>query len=125
MIDLETLGVEPDSVIITLGAVKFDPTTNAEPHQPLYLRLDIEEQSEKYGRTIDDNTLEWWGKQKRELRDEAFGDHERVNMDTLTKQLNKWCVGLDYLWCQGPLFDYAILQNLYKNIGKPTPWNYW
>ena len=125
MIDLETLGVEPDSVIITLGAVKFDPTTNAEPHQPLYLRLDIEEQSEKYGRTIDDNTLEWWGKQKPEIRDEAFGDHERVNMDTLTKQLNKWCVGLDYLWCQGPLFDYAILQNLYKNIGKPTPWNYW
>lgn len=125
MIDLETLGVEPDSVVITLGAVKFDPTTNTEPHAPLYLRLDIEEQSEKYGRTIDDNTLEWWGKQKPEIRDEAFGDHKRESMESLTKQLNKWCVGLDYLWCQGPLFDYAILQNLYKNIGKPTPWNYW
>ena len=30
MIDLETLGVEPDSVIITLGAVKFDPFSNRE-----------------------------------------------------------------------------------------------
>ena len=125
MIDLETLGVEPDSVVITLGAMKFDPTTNAEPHAPLYLRLDIEEQSEKYKRSIDDNTLEWWGKQKKEIREEAFGDHERTSMDSMTKQLNKWCVGLDYLWCQGLLFDYAILQNLYKNIGKPTPWNYW
>lgn len=125
MIDLETLGVEPDSVVITLGAMKFDPTTNAEPHAPLYLRLDIEEQSEKYKRSIDDNTLEWWGKQKKEIREEAFGDHERTSMDSMTKQLNKWCVGLDNLWCQGPLFDYAILQNLYKNIGKPTPWNYW
>ena len=68
MIDIETLDGEPDSVVITLGAMKFDPTTNAEPHAPLYLRLDIEEQSEKYKRSIDDNTLEWWGKQKKEIR---------------------------------------------------------
>ena len=35
------------------------------------------------------------------------------------------CVGVDQLWCQGPLFDYAILQNLYKNVNKPCPWNFW
>ena len=63
MIDLETLGVEPDSVIITLGAIKFDPYTNEDPHSGLYLRCDIEEQSEKLGRSIDDNTLAWWTKQ--------------------------------------------------------------
>ena len=57
MIDLETLGVEPDSVIITLGAIKFDPYTDEDPHSGLYLRCDIEEQSEKYHRTIDENTL--------------------------------------------------------------------
>ena len=57
MIDLETLGVEPDSVIITVGAIKFDPYTDVEPHSGLYLRCDIEEQSEQLGRTIDDNTI--------------------------------------------------------------------
>ena len=51
MIDLETLGVEPDSVIITVGAIKFDPYTDVEPHSGLYLRCDIEEQSEELGRT--------------------------------------------------------------------------
>jgi len=126
MIDLETLGVEPDSVVITLGAIKFDSYSDTEPHDGLYLRCDIEEQSEKYNRSIDDNTLAWWGRQEQNIQDEAFGDHEnRVNMDTLTKAINKWCVGLDQLWCQGPLFDYAILQNLYKQVGKPCPWNYW
>lgn len=126
MIDLETLGVEPDSVIMTLGAIKFDPFTDDEPYSPLYLRCDIEEQSELLGRSIDDNTIAWWGKQKQEIQDEAFGDHEgRVNMDQLTKAINKFCVGIDYLWCQGPLFDYAILQNLYKQVGKPCPWNFW
>tara|TARA_A100001035_G_scaffold266334_1_gene249271 strand:- start:3545 stop:4093 length:549 start_codon:yes stop_codon:yes gene_type:complete len=126
MIDLETLGVNPDSVLMTIGAVKFNPFSQAEPHAPLYLRCDIEEQSTTLGRTIDDNTLAWWSKQPQEIQDEAFGEeHERVSMDSLTKQLNKWCVGLDYIWCQGPTFDFVILQDLYKNIGKPTPWNYW
>ena len=111
MIDLETLGVEPDSVIITVGAIKFDPYTDVEPHSGLYLRCDIEEQSEQLGRTIDDNTMEWWTKQPQKIQDEAFGEHkDRVNMDQLTKALNKFCVGVDQLWCQGPLFDYAILQ---------------
>ena len=125
MIDLETLGVNPDSVVLTVGAIKFDPFSDTEPHTPLYLRCDIEEQSEKLGRSIDDNTMEWWSKQSKEIQNEAFGDHERVQSDNLTKQLNKWCVGLDYIWCQGPTFDFVILQDLYKNIGKPTPWNYW
>jgi|TARA_B110000503_G_scaffold40698_1_gene66875 exodeoxyribonuclease VIII len=126
MIDLETLGVNPDSTIITLGAIKFDPYTDAEPHSGLYLRCDIEEQTEQLGRSVDDNTLAWWSRQDQKIQDEAFGEHDdRVDMDQLTKALNKWCVGIDELWCQGPLFDYAILQNLYAGIGKPCPWNFW
>lgn len=126
MIDLETLGVEPDSVVMTLGAIKFDPFTDAEPHSPLYLRGDVEEQSEQYGRSIDDNTLAWWATQPQEIQDEAFGDHDdRVTVQEMLRQLNKWCVGLDYIWCQGPTFDFVILQDLYKCAEKPAPWNYW
>ena len=36
MIDLETLGVNPDSVLMTVGAVKFNPFGNAEPQVSLY-----------------------------------------------------------------------------------------
>ncbi len=126
MIDLETLSTEPDAVVMTIGAVKFDPYTNAEPHAPFYLRCDVEEQSEQLGRRIDDDTIAWWGRQSQEIQDEAFGDqHERVTIDEMTRQLNRWCVGLDYLWCQGPTFDFTILQDLYKNIQKPVAWNYW
>ena len=126
MIDLETLGVEPDSVVMTLGAIKFDPFSDAEPHTPLYLRGDVEEQSEQYGRSIDDNTLAWWSKQPQAIQDEAFGEHsDRVTVQEMLRQLNKWCVGLDYIWCQGPTFDFVILQSLYKAAEKPAPWNYW
>lgn len=125
MIDLETLGVEPDSAILTLGAIKFNPYSDIEPHSPLYLKGDIEEQTSIYNRSIDDNTLAWWTKQKKEIQEEAFGDFNRVSADQLTKALNKWCVGLDYIWCQGPTFDFVILQDFYKMAGKPVPWNYW
>ena len=94
MIDLETLGVEPDSVIITVGAIKFDPYTDEEPHNGLYLRCDIEEQSEKLGRTIDDNTMAWWTKQPQKIQDEAFGEHkDRLQHGSIYKSTNKFCVG--------------------------------
>jgi len=124
MIDIETLGVDPECVVLTIGGIKFNPFSEAEPHTGLYLRCNVDEQTE-LGRTIDENTLAWWGKQKPKIRDEALSDDDRVTLNEVTKQINKFCVGLDYIWCQGPTFDFTILQNLYKTIGKPVPWNYW
>ena len=49
----------------------------------------------------------------------------RSNLKYFIKQLNKWCVGVDVFWCQGPLFDYAILQNFYAQMEVPVPWNFW
>ena len=39
MLDSETLGTGPDAVILTIGAVKFDPYNLQEPHTPLYFRI--------------------------------------------------------------------------------------
>ena len=124
MIDLETLSTRPNATILTKGGVKFDPYTNTEPSQGLYHRIDVDSQS-TMGRYIMDETVEWWGKQDAKIRDEALGDEDRTTLLEFIKQLNKFCVGLDELWCQGPLFDYAILQNLYAQLGQPVPWNYW
>jgi hypothetical protein len=112
MIDLETLGVEPDSVIITVGAIKFDPYTDVEPHSGLYLRCDIEEQSEELGRTIDDNTMEWWTKQPKNIQDEAFGEHEdRVNMVLISYGAKVHCLIMLY---------YKIYIRMLKNLVRGT-----
>lgn len=124
MIDLETLGVDPHSVILTLGAIKFNPYSDDEPHSELYLKLDTEEQ-ELLGREIDDNTLAWWANQSDSVQNEALSEGDRKSVRDVLEEINRFCVGLDYLWCQGPLFDYAMLQNLYRQAGKPCPWNFW
>jgi hypothetical protein len=124
MIDLETLSTNPNATILTVGGVKFDPHTNAEPSQGMYFRVDVDSQTEM-GRDVMQDTLDWWGKQDDEIMEEALGDKDRVSIDYMIKTLNKWCVGVDVFWCQGPLFDYAILQNFYGQMGIPVPWNYW
>jgi len=124
MIDLETLGTKPDCVILTLGAIKFNPFNTQEPHDGIYQKIDINSQ-DQLGRTQDDSTIEWWGKQAQSVQDEAFTDEGRISLEKMTVELNKFLVGVDTIWAQGPAFDIVILENLYQQLGKPIPWNFW
>ena len=58
MIDLETLDTSPYCVILTIGAVRFDPKGSGVVER-LELRPTIEEQTETHKRIIDDNTIEF------------------------------------------------------------------
>ena len=124
MIDLETLSTEPDAVILTVGGVKFDPYTHIEPPQGMYFRVDVDSQT-SMGRDVMQFTLDWWAEQPKEISEEALSDKDRISLSKMVKTINKWAVGVDVFWCQGPLFDYAILQNIYKQLGHPVPWQYW
>jgi len=124
MIDLETLGTKPNCTILTLGAIKFNPHTTDEPYDGLYQKLDVDEQS-RLGRSQDESTIEWWGKQTKSVQEEAFGDEGRISLDQMTKEINKWLVGVDIIWAQGPAFDIVILEDLYRQLNKPIPWNFW
>ncbi len=124
MIDLETLSTNPNAVILTVGAVKFDPYTTMKPYDDLYFRVDVDSQT-KLGRDVMQDTLDWWGKQPKEISEEALSDQDRIPLADMVKAINKWSVGVDVFWCQGPLFDYAILQDIYTQLGHPQPWQYW
>ena len=39
------------------------------------------------------------GETKTEIRDEALSDDNRTTVENVTKAINKFCVGLDYIWC--------------------------
>lgn len=125
MLDLETLATSPNSVILTFGAVKFNPFDKLqELDTGLYYRLDVDEQI-SLGRHIDQGTVDWWGTQSDEVREEALGEHDRISLEEFTRELNKFVLGADRIWAQGPVFDIVILENLYRQLGKPTPWPYY
>jgi DNA polymerase III epsilon subunit-like protein len=124
MIDLETLGTSPTSQILTIGAVKFNPYSDAEPFDDLYLKLELEEQDEK-GRTIDDGTVKWWGTQPADIITEAFTPDGRVSVDTAMTMLKKWYVGLNGIWAQGVCFDITMIENICGQFKKPIPWAFY
>lgn len=125
MLDLETLATSPDSVILTIGAIKFNPfDRDTDMDQGLYFRINVDEQI-ALGRKVDEGTVAWWGTQSEEVREEALGEEGRVDLETFTKMLNKFVLGADRIWAQGPVFDIVILENLYRQLGKPAPWPYY
>ena len=124
MLDLETLSTRPDATILTFGACKFSPYNQESIDKGIYFRVSVDEQI-ALDRHVDDNTVEWWGRQADDVREEALGESDRITLSEFTSQLNKFLVGCDNIWAQGPVFDIVILENLYRQLGLPCPWQFW
>ena len=122
MIDIETLATTPDAVVMSVGAVKFDPHTGT-PYNKTLWRPDIDEQTER-DRHVSESTLEWWAKLPQHIQDDAFSEDSRIPVTEFMKELNRYCVGADKIWCQGPQFDMLILENLYIQWGHHFGWQF-
>ena len=123
-IDLETIDTCPQATILSLGAVKFNPLDDSEPHSELYLKINIDEQ-DQLGRTASDDTIEWWSKQDPKIMEEAFNQKDAITVDESLRKLSKFSVGVDTFWGQGYGFDYTIMENMFRQGGMPIPWNFW
>jgi hypothetical protein len=124
MIDIETLGTEPDCVVLSVGAVKFDPFNSQEPHAKTLWRPNVDQQTVAE-RSVLDSTLEWWAKQPQHIQDEAFDEEGRMFIAEFMQDLNKYLVGVDKIWCQGPQFDMVILEHLFKQFNHHMNWAFW
>lgn len=129
MLDLETLDTASTAVVLSIGAVAFDPYSN-EIGDTLYVELsqDIAMQ-QRNGRTISGDTVRWWMQQSEEAR-KVFAPTEGANGTTAT--------GLrlftDFLyangknnakvWGNGADFDNVILGSLFESFDTPRPWSY-
>jgi hypothetical protein len=124
MLDLETMGVKPDTMVLSIAAVafdEFDDITTYNEFQYLDLLLSTEEQAH---RSIDKETEWWWNQRAPEVRAKIFGDEGRVSVDDALDQLIKFCWQKNRIWCQGPTLDITVLTNLFGERGKGVPWGY-
>jgi hypothetical protein len=121
MLDLETLGVTYDSIIVSLAAVKFsishgvmsEFTVNIDPAD-----------SKRYGLKTDKATLEWWAKQPK-----ATVDAWRLNPVPLKDAMTMFCdwYGTKTMptWAKGgQCFDFPILETSLKKAGLFTPYHF-
>ena len=59
MVDIETLGTSPDSVILEISTVLFTVEYGADLVSPATYIFDRNHQI-SVGRTVDESTLDWW-----------------------------------------------------------------
>lgn len=118
MLDLETLGNGPNSVIIAIGAVKFDATGLG---SEFYQVVDPES-CVKAGLQMDTSTVMWWMKQSDEAR--AAFDRPSAPLIAALADFAHWC-GDSVVWGNGASFDNTILSNAYRKTGIEQPWKFW
>ncbi|MHT49529.1 exonuclease [Escherichia coli] len=122
MIDLETMGINPDAPIISIGAIFFDPQTgDMGPEFSKTIDLDTA------GGVIDRDVIKWWLKQSREAQSAIMTDE--IPLDDTLLQLREFIDENSgeffvQVWGNGANFDNVILRRSYERQGIPCPWRY-
>lgn len=121
MIDLETLGTNPDCPVISIGAVFFDKTGLK---SEFYINLDVDKQIND-GRRMTADTFKWWMSQtdgaKRVFKEKPT---------TVSKGLSEFVefvkkgasVKRVKPWGNGSTFDISILEDLFEEYEIKVPW---
>ncbi len=123
MIDLETLGTRPGSVIRSIGAVVFDPYANT-LGATFYQNIDSDS-CKAAGLTTDPDTIKWWQDQPQAARDALLLD--QVPIGNALESLAIWwdMVDGDVVWSHGANFDIVLLECAYRAVGQEIPWKFW
>lgn len=120
MLDLETLGTGPNSVIIAVGAVKFDPSELS--ITDVFYEVVDRDSCVAIGLEIDQDTVDWWAKQSTEARS-AFNEPGKPIIGTLGK-FSTFCNKDSVVWGCGSDFDNVILTSAYRKAGMKLPWQF-
>ncbi|EPO6993372.1 3'-5' exoribonuclease domain-containing protein, partial [Escherichia coli] len=112
MIDLETMGKNPDAPIISIGAIFFDPQTG-DMGPEFSKTIDLE----TAGGVIDRDTIKWWLKQSREAQSAIMTDE--IPLDDALLQLREFIDENSgeffvQVWGNGANFDNTILRRSYE-----------
>lgn len=134
--DYETLSDDMiNGVVVNLAAILFEEKRFIEnPYEydelidsAYFVKFDVMEQVEKYGRTIRKKTLDWWAEQSLEARLMLKPSPDDVSIDTIA---DFFCNTLQSQLCskvytRGNTFDPILTETLHRNIGKNDSTKWW
>jgi len=122
MLDLETMSLDSNAAIISIGAARFDlnaKVIRSSFYQPVFL-----ESNRAYGRVTDEVTFRWWQTQS-EVARKVLTDERRVDLEEALRLFGVWAGEQPVVWGNGAGFDNVILANAYKAVGRLIPWEFY
>lgn len=129
MADIETLGTAPGSVILSIGAVKFNAR---EVYLDTFYQVIDPKSCTGMGLTMDPDTVMWWMQQSDEARKALFANP--TGAVTLARALvlfTEWVLHTNRnpdnveVWGNGANFDNALLGAAYRACGLEQPWKFY
>lgn len=134
--DVETLGKESNSVMLSMAAIYFDPETKPS-YEDLYnsaffVKFDVEDQIRRLHRKVGKTTMQWWAKQCDIVKTKSFRPNKAldVKFEDGYEAMRKWAESKKddkcYVWARGNL-DQLILDSFEEQLEiKPIwPFNRW
>lgn len=122
MLDLETLGSAPGSVVVAIGAVRMD--LDAMTLGATYYAVIDPVSAQRCGLTIDAGTVQWWLRQSEAARAAIVSPAEQMPLDAALTDFAAW-IGRDaVVWGNGAGFDNVLLRQAYAAAGIACPWSH-
>ena len=127
MVDIETLGTRPGSVILSIGAVTFGASGVGNE----FYRIINTQTCLNAGLELDPATLDWWASQSPEARATLNHSADLKTSVSLARALSDfreylavYDKGTVRVWGNGSNFDNVLIAAAYRKAGDVTPWNY-
>jgi len=120
MIDIETMGAISNSVIVSIGAVRFD-MKSGKIGPSFYVNVDIDS-CLKHGLKVTGSTIKWWLTNSKEAREEVAKNG--VELNVALEEFSNFFLKDDCVWSNGVRFDIALLEDAYIACDLTVPWNF-
>lgn len=124
MIDIETFGTAPSTVVTAVGIVVFNKERILDT---LTVHLDIKEQIEAQ-RQIDGSTILWWLRQSKEaqnalLSGQSIAKSVMAGLKEIEDLFKTYSPG--GVWGNASTFDNVIVSDLFRQARRKQPWDFW
>jgi exodeoxyribonuclease VIII len=128
MVDLETLALDSNALILSIGAVEFDPRDAGDGlGRVFYTVVNQDLQVSKWKRVVSPSTLKWWGEQGAEAQKVLYESSPEAYaplLDTSLMRFQEWLGGPANIWGYGAHFDNVVLANAYSACNLHGAWAY-
>lgn len=116
MIDIETLSLKDNAVVLSIGAQRFN-TDGSLFDEGVIIYPNVQEQVDKV-RSVDYNTIKWWMNNSKEAINKTFVDtNKQTTLEESERLLSAYLNYYDsIIWANGLLFDINILKNLFPYV---------
>ena len=122
MLDIETMGTDSFSAVVSIAAVQFDLKTG-KIGEKFYENITLKS-ARDIGLHTDPLTVEWWSRQSKEAQQAL-----KFNAKHITKVMTAFSEFMSdkqdhRIWGNGSRFDLGLVLNICTKLHMPQPWRH-